>query len=135
MYNWYADTAALTPLRKPKSFFTSQYAGGSIKATYNHDGSNAATYEDGMFDFAAYWTLYAGDTGNTTASGLYSTKLANTYTQFAGGGYFNTAIGGSSYAYFNQSWLVSNNMQVAGQWINYGQAAVVVVKSPFFVMF
>jgi len=117
-YTWYGDTAALTALRLPKTFFTAQWnASAKIAATYNHDGTNAATYEKTFFYWASYWSIYAGDTSNTVAAAIYSGKLASKYTQLPSGSYYDNG----GYTYFDQSWNVINEMQKAGLFINYGQ--------------
>jgi hypothetical protein len=132
MYQWYADANALAALRLPKTFFTNEWSvNAKIRATFKHDGTNTGNYESNMFNFAAYWTLIAGDAGNTTAAALNTNKIAitNTYTQATFGSYFTTAPGGNQYGYFDQSWLIENYMQQAGTWINYGQFTNAAVTS------
>ena len=128
IYNWYGDTNALAPQRKAKAFWTNEYAVNvNIRATFKHDGTNTGTYSLTMFTYAAYWSLYSGDTANTTASAINSAKFANLYYQAPYGGIISDSFNSASYAYFGQSWAIIGYMQQAGTWINYGQAAGAVV--------
>jgi hypothetical protein len=125
MWNWYADANALTVLQLPKAFFVAEWAlvrTGSplIEATYKHDGTITGSYEKTFFYWAAYWTIYAGDTSNTTASAIKSGKLDSKYVQSPVGSY----IDNGGYAYFDQPWSIVGSMQKAGTFINYGQSNV-----------
>jgi trimeric autotransporter adhesin len=125
MWLFYTDANTLTSLREPKSFFTSQWGSNSeIFATYLHDGTSPAGYELTEFTFAAYWSIYANDTGNTTASAINSNKLSNLYYQEPYGSIISEIPSGKQYGYFGQSWTLTGYMQQNGLWINYGQTGL-----------
>jgi len=121
-YRWYASAPALAFLQLAKSFLTTQYSTNTNKifAEYLHDGTVFGTgYESSLFYYPYYYSLYAGDTGNTTASSIASTKFP-AYTPLANGGYFGAP------GYFGDSWLPIYRMQVAGTYNNYGQATAII---------
>jgi endo-1,4-beta-D-glucanase Y len=121
-YTFYGDNNVLTPLRQPKSFFTSYYGTNSnIAATFNHDGTNAASYVATLFTYAAYWSIYTGDTSNTTASSIFTSSLSNLFYQEPYGSIMSNAPSSAQYSYFDQSWNIRYYMESNALWSNYGQ--------------
>ena len=121
-YNWYADSGSLSALRLPKTEWATLWTSQSkIPATLNHDGTNLAAYELTEFTYAAYWSLYAGDTSNSTATAINSGKLTGLYYQAPYGSIISEIPSGQQYGYFGQSWSLVGYMQQNGLWTNYGQ--------------
>lgn len=115
-YRWYGTTAVATLFALPKPFLASEYAANpGIWAEYHHDGTDKGVYESSLFYYPYYFVLYTGDTGNTTAASIASAKFPS-YTVHPGGGYFGAP------GYFGDMWMPIYRMQVAGTYLNYGQA-------------
>jgi hypothetical protein len=130
-YSWYNDTSALTALRLPKTFWTNEWTVNSkIRATFKHDGTNTGSYEISMFTYAAYWSIYAADISNVTATAINTNKLSNLYYQEPYGSIISDSYNSAAYGYFGQSWAIINYMQQNGLWLNYGQVSVITKLQP-----
>jgi hypothetical protein len=128
-YIFYGGTTAanaLTFLQLSKSFFVAEWATsrtGSplIYATYNHDGhiQSGGNYESNLFYWPDFWTIYANDNANTTATAIYTNKLSGGYKYSPVGSHWTVSPGSDTYSYFGSSWMNETNMMYNGTWLNY----------------
>ena len=97
---------------------------GAIWAEIWYDGTVKGEYEKSMMTMAAYLTLLAAGSSDTTAAAIWSTRLANLFTQNPGGEYFRDSPNTSGQyvgqpSYFNDSWMMIGMLLKNEAWQNF----------------
>lgn len=105
---FYGNSQALAWLQGAiKTYFTNQWASqGHVVAELNHDGSIANNYEKSFFTGAARFALVAGDSGNSTAAAMASTKLTSLLVDNGSYKFYRSDTSGTSSAYYGDSWML-----------------------------
>lgn len=123
---FYGESRATTLLGNIKTFFDSEYSGGTgtINAEYELDGTKPATYEKTGF-YATAVLSFESDGDTTDRDHILTNKIDPTYTQHPAGSFWsdnpNTPASGEC-DYFDFSWTQLGLMALEGVFVNYGQA-------------